>query len=407
MEFDLFSQILIWAFGLAVVLGVVANKTSFCTMGAVSDWVNMGDKGRMRSWLLAIATAIVAVMAMEWLELVDMSLTTSNETANPPYRVSNFVWLRYLVGGLIFGVGMTLGSGCGNKTLLRLGAGNGKSVVVLLAISAGASLMLFTSIDYDLFLSWMTPLAVNFNDYGINDQSLGSIVEGVVGAEEGSQLHLLVAAAVGLVLLCCIFKSADFRANKELIVAGLVVGLLVALAWWVTAGTLGQQLLEEAEFMDVRPYALGAQSFTFVAPTAHAYQYIEQGFDNNYATFGLVAALGVISGSFIYSLFSGTLRFEWFVDWKDFLMHLVGGLLMGVGGVLAMGCTIGQAVTGASTLALGSFVAFAAIVLGSALSMKYQYYRMLYDDATILDALVTALVELRLLPKKWRRLEAL
>ncbi|MDQ7075029.1 MAG: YeeE/YedE family protein [Gammaproteobacteria bacterium] len=407
MEFDLFSQMLVWAFVLAVILGVVANKTSFCTMGAVSDWVNMGDKSRMRSWLLAIATAIMAVMLMEWLELVDMSLTTSNETSNPPYRVSNFVWLRYLVGGLIFGVGMTLGSGCGNKTLLRLGAGNGKSIVVLLAISAAASLMMFTSIDYDLFLSWMTPLAVNFTDYGIHDQSVGSIVEGVVGAEPDSQLNLIVAALIGLGLFCCIFKSAEFRANRELIVAGLLVGLLVALAWWVTAGALGQQLLEEADFMDVRPYALGAQSFTFVAPTAHAYQYIEQGFDRSYVSFGLVAALGVICGSFVYALFSGTFRFEWFVNWKDFRMHLVGGLLMGVGGVLAMGCTIGQAVTGASTLALGSFVAFAAIVLGSALSMKYQYYKMLYDDATVLDAFVTALVELRLLPKKLRRLEAL
>ncbi|MDQ7016126.1 MAG: YeeE/YedE family protein [Gammaproteobacteria bacterium] len=407
MEFDLFSQMLIWAFVLAVILGVVANKTSFCTMGAVSDWVNMGDKSRLRSWLLAIATAIMAVMLMEWLELVDMSLTTSNETSNPPYRVSNFVWLRYLVGGLIFGVGMTLGSGCGNKTLLRLGAGNGKSIVVLLAISAAASLMMFTSIDYDLFLSWMTPLAVNFTDYGIHDQSVGSIVEGVVGAAPDSQLNLIVAALIGLGLFCCIFKSADFRANGELIVAGLVVGLLVAVAWWVTAGALGQQLLEEADFMDVRPYALGAQSFTFVAPTAHAYQYIEQGFDSSYVSFGLVAALGVICGSFVYALFSGTFRFEWFVNWKDFLMHLIGGLLMGVGGVLAMGCTIGQAITGASTLALGSFMAFAAIVLGSALSMKYQYYKMLYDDATVLDVFVTALVELRLLPKKLRRLEAL
>ena len=103
-------------------------------MGAVSDWINIGDLNRMRSWMLAIATAIIGVGILEYSGSADFSLTTSNETSTPPYRAPNFVWLRHILGGLMFGVGMTLASGCGNKTLVRLGEGNLKSVVVLLVM---------------------------------------------------------------------------------------------------------------------------------------------------------------------------------------------------------------------------------------------------------------------------------
>jgi uncharacterized membrane protein YedE/YeeE len=124
MELDLYTQSLLWAFGLSLVFGGIANKANFCTMGAVSDWINMGDLNRMRSWMLAVVTAILGVGILEYTGSIDLSLTTSNETSNPPYRTANFIWLRHLLGGLMFGVGMTLASGCGNKTLVRLGEGN-------------------------------------------------------------------------------------------------------------------------------------------------------------------------------------------------------------------------------------------------------------------------------------------
>ena len=105
-------------------------------------------------------------------------------------------------------------------------------------------------------------------------------------------------------------------------------------------------------------------------------------------------------------LISRSFRIEWFVDMKDFINHLVGAILMGFGGVLAMGCTIGQAVTGVSTLAIGSFIAFAGIVFGSALTMKIQYYKLVYEEeATFLSALVSSLADMRLLPNGMRKLE--
>ena len=123
-------------------------------------------------------------------------------------------------------------------------------------------------------------------------------------------------------------------------------------------------------------------------------------------TFGVSALFGVILGSFVYAILSRSFRIEWFVNLGDFTNHMVGAVLMGIGGVLAMGCTIGQGVTGVSTLAIGSFIAMGAIILGSALTMKVQYYKMVYEEeATVAKALVTGLVDLKLLPESLRKLE--
>jgi hypothetical protein len=130
------------------------------------------------------------------------------------------------------------------------------------------------------------------------------------------------------------------------------------------------------------------------------------GFNSALLTFGLMAFFGVAAGSFAWALISRTFRIEWFASWNDFTSHLIGAALMGFGGVLAMGCTVGQAITGISTLAIGSFIAFAGIVLGSALTMKIQFYKMMYEDeATFGKALISGLVDLRLLPESLRKLE--
>lgn len=407
MELTAIQQMFAWTFGLAFILGAVATHTNFCTMGAVSDWVNMGDKNRLRSWMLAIVTAIIGVLVLQMLGLVDMSLTTANDTANPPYRTPNFVWARHLLGGLIFGYAMTISSGCANKTLLRLGAGNAKAVFTYLGVIIGGSLMVFTNLSYDLFLSWMTPIGIDFSDYDIAGQDLGSVIAGLTGVEAIDNFANMTAAIVASLGFVWVFKSADFRKDYNLIFAGLVIGGVVAAAWWVTAGSLGELILEEADFADERPFALGAQSFTFVSPATHIYQYVTGGFQEAHITFGMFATLGVVVGAFIYSLLTKKLRFEWFNSKMDFVNHALGGFLMGVGAVLAMGCTIGQGVSGASTLALGSFVTLVSIIFGSALTMKYQYYRMLYEDDSRIAAFITSLVELRLLPASMRKLEQL
>jgi len=380
MQLDLYTQSLLWAFALSVVFGAIANKANFCTMGAVSDWVNIGDLGRMRSWLLAIVTAIIGVGLLEYTAAIDLSLTTSNDTSNPPYRSANFIWLRHLVGGLMFGIGMTLSSGCGNKTLVRLGEGNMKSLVVLAVMGIAAWWMLFSNFGYLVFLQWMLPVSVDFSNQGIPSQDIAAVAAGLSGADWGASGGLVVALLAAIPLLIWILRSKDFRSNLELLSAGLIIGLLIVIGWYVTAGATGLELIEELEFMDDRPFFTGAQSLTFIGPTGHVVQYVKEGFSAIFLTFGVATVLGVVVGSFLYTLIFRKIRIEWFISWNDFTMHVIGAIMMGVGGVLAMGCTIGQGITGVSTLALGSILTIVSIIAGSAATMKYQYYLMMRED---------------------------
>lgn len=419
MTYDNFASaqsIFLWStFAIALIMGAVVNKTNFCTMGAVSDWVNMSDTGRMRAWILAIAVGVLGVTALEAAGLVNVSGTF------PPYRQTNLVWLENVVGGLLFGIGMTLASGCGNKTLIRIGGGNLKSVMVLLVIALIAYFMInpFPGSDKTLystlFYPWTNPTAVALS----TNQDLGAMLFG----DKAATGRMVMGAVIGGLLLIWAFKSADFRGSFDNILGGFVVGLAVLAAWYVTSNirvdASGDILTLQSFVQDwdlyapadaVRPAAAGplaAQSFTFINPMGQTLGYVASGFDHTLLTFGIMALAGVIAGSLLWSLISRNFRIEWFASVRDFFNHLVGAILMGFGGVLAMGCTIGQGITGFSTLALGSILTFIAIVLGSAITMKVQYYKMVYEsEATFLKAFVTALADLRLLPAGMRKLEA-
>lgn len=401
------QQILLWGLGIAVVMGAVVNKTNFCTMGAVSDLVNMGDTGRIRAWFFAIAVAIAGVLVLQWTGVAKMSMVASNNTSFPPYLTSSLAWPRYLVGGFLFGVGMTFGSGCGNKTMVRIGAGNLKSIFVFAMMGFGAYLMMYTNFGYQVFLRWMQPAFIDLSAHGSNTQGIGNILSAMFGLSSAVVVSGVVGAIISLTLIVWALKSKDFRSSFDNILGGLVVGLAVVTAWWVTAGPLGQQWLSDAEFMDLPPAAVGAQSFTFVSPSGQFSYYLTTGFAKNLVTFGMMAAGGVVLGSLLFALATRRFRVEWFSSWSDFARHVAGGFLMGVGGVLGMGCTIGQGVTGVSTLALGSYMTLASIIFGSALTMKIEYYRLVYEgEATVFSALVAALADMHLLPSSLRTLEA-
>jgi len=391
MDFTIHNQVLLLVFLVAAVMGGVANKTNFCTMGAVSDWVNMGDTGRLRAWLFAMAVALVGVLILE----ATGTITLPNNTF-PPYRTENFAWLRYVLGGIMFGIGMTLGSGCGNKTLIRIGGGNLKSLIVLAIAAIAAYFMLWTDFFNTAFMSWMRPTIINLSNYGINSQELGAFFGGLVGMETVSQLHLILGGLVTLGLLLFVFKSSDFRGSFDNILGGAVVGLAVVAGWYFTGGAMGQEWKEYADFAPEIPSRVAVQSYTFISPMGDTARYLLQPAKFSLINFGVMALVGVIVGSFLYALITRRFRIEWFASGWDFANHAVGGVLMGIGGVLAMGCTIGQAVTGISTLAIGSFLAFGSIVFGSALTMKVQYY--LLDEQGFWRALRMSLVDMRLLP---------
>ncbi|MDH5571117.1 MAG: YeeE/YedE family protein [Gammaproteobacteria bacterium] len=412
------QQILWLVFVAAFILGFVANKTNFCTMGAISDLVNIGDKGRFRAWLLAMAVAIIGVVLFESFGLVSV------ENTLPPYRGSNFAWLEYILGGIIFGIGMTYGSGCGNKTLIRIGGGNIKSVLVFVVIAIVAYFMLnpFPGTDKtlysELFYGWTSKASVSLN----SGQDLGNLIAGLVGGSVAT-IRTIVGLVLAALLLVYIFRSPEFRSSVDNILAGLIVGLVVLGGWYITGGlasistdteTMSWTQYASAESWDMlqdnpdaRPKDVGVQSFTFINPIGQTLRYAVNGFQKAFVTFGIMSVLGVVLGSFMWAMASSSFRAEWFVDFRDFFNHLIGAVLMGIGGVLGLGCTIGQGITGISTLAAGSFLTFGGIVFGSALTMKIQYYKLVYEaDATFVKALLSALVDFKMLPASMRKLDA-
>lgn len=361
------ASMVVWgAFALALVFGAVANKTNFCTMGAVSDVVNMGDWNRMRMWLLAIAVAVLGTAGLQ--------LSGAIDVAKSIYTTPNVSWLSYLLGGFLFGVGMTLASGCGSKTLIRIGGGNLKSFVVflMLAISAYMTLKgLFgvfraTAID---------PVAFSLP----TRQDLPSLLARSLGTERKTML----AAAAGILgagMIAFVFARREFRTFNN-VLGGTVVGLIVVAGWYLS-GQLGY-LAEDPNSLEEKFFATNTgrmESMSFVSPLAYLLELLLLWSDKSRVmTFGIASALGVAAGSLVYAVATRSFRLESFRDAQDLINHLVGGALMGFGGVLALGCTIGQGLTGISTLALGSFLAWFSIIAGAVVTMKTQYWWMMRE----------------------------
>lgn len=352
------------AFALAFVFGAVAAKTSFCTMGAVSDWINMGDTGRLRMWLLAIAIAILGANALYLAGVVDLSKSI--------YQGPRLIWLSHLLGGFLFGVGMTLGSGCGSKTLIRIGSGNLKSVIVLvfLGISAYMTLRgLFGAFRVGVLEKAALDMAGN--------QDLPAIFARLFGGELKTWI-LVLSLSAGGGLLAFVYASREVRGNADYTLGGVVVGLMIVGGWYVS-GSLGH-LAEDPKTLEEAFVATNTgrmESFSFVGPVAYTLEYLMLWTDTSrIVTFGIASVAGVIAGSATYALATRTFRWESFRDAEDTASHMAGGVLMGFGGVTALGCTIGQGISGLSTLALGSILSFVAIVCGAAATMKWQYWRM-------------------------------
>ena len=396
---DISTTLLIYTSVLGFILGYVVNKTNFCTMGAVSDLVNIGDSSRLKAWLLAITTAILGVTILEYSGVIDVN------DSRIPYRNSVFFWPRYIIGGIMFGIGMTLASGCGNKILIRIGGGNFKSIFVLFVAGLMAILMTRTDFYGSFFHSWMNPISPDLAKIGVNDQSVHTIISSITGIDSTS---IVIKVFIPLLICGILLKYILFSDKKikfDNILSGVVVGLVVTSAWLLTGGDLGQSWIENNDFLDTPYPAVGVQSFTFINPMGEVLIYSSNLFDNFYFTFGVAALLSTIFGSFVYSITSNNLRFEWFTNKHDFIRHLWGAILIGIGGVLSLGCTIGQGVTGVSTLAIGSIITLLSIIFGASLMMKIEYYRAVYDDSGSVELLKNALIDLKALPEKLRTLE--
>ena len=333
---------------IGLVFGAVVQRTNFCTMGSISDLVLMGDGRRFRAWVLAIAVAIIGTQILSFAGIVKLD--------GAIYLTSNFGWLGAIIGGLMFGFGMTQAGGCASRTLVRLGAGNLKSLLVTLVLGIVA----YMTVRGLLALPRLQIETTNIDlkAHGLANQNLGEMAGAALGLSAGIS-RAIAAAVLALAFLIYCFKDADFRRSPANIIAGLVIGLCVV-GGWVVTGVLAAD--------DFNPTPLA--SITFVAPVGESVQYLMT-YTGSTLNFGIAVVGGVILGSFLTAMVTGEFRVESFVDHKDFLRHLGGAALMGAGGVMALGCTIGQGITGMSTLALGSLIAWLSILAGGYLGVKY------------------------------------
>ena len=363
-------------FVLAAVFGFVANKANFCTMGAVSDMLHMGSLGRLGAWVFATGLAILGTQALHAAELVDLT--------GAIYLTPNFGWFGYAVGGLAFGVGMTLAAGCGQRNLVRVGGGNLKALVVLLVLGITAYTTLRGLLGLVRINVFEAP-NVDLVEHGLDDQGLATLLAAALGIENPGAVRMALAVLLGGGLVAFALAQPAFRRSADNLLAGVVLGAIVTGGWFVT-GYLGND--------DFEPVPV--ESLTFIAPVGNAINY-SMTFTGSTINFGIAAVLGMIAGSFVYAVASGTFRIETFSTRSEMVSHLAGGGLMGFGGVLALGCTIGQGVTGMSTLAAGSLIAVACILFGSAVTMKVEYHML--DEKGFLAALGASLKELAM---PWR-----
>lgn len=361
------GQVLWLAFGLAVLLGGVIQRSHFCTMGALSDWLLMREATRLRQWALALAVAMLGLGAMAWLGWLS--------PLNTIYAAPRFPWLSYALGGGVFGVGMVLASGCPTKNLVRLGGGSLKALVVLLVMGL-AALATMRGLPGLLRVQVFDPVTAGLPSGPFVGQWLS-----VLTATSPGQGFAAAAALVALPLLVWVFIGRDFAQPRNLL-AGLGIGAILLALWWVS-GVMGfvPEHPETLEPVFVATASGRMEGLSFTGPVGQWLDaFVYQADGGKRITLGMVLVPGVVLGAALAAWRAGEFRWEGFTRTADLARHLVGALLMGVGGVSAMGCTFGQGLTGLSTLNWGSLVAVAAIVAGAVFALRVQWWLAQRDD---------------------------
>jgi uncharacterized protein len=338
---DTASIVILSALLIGLVYGSVGLLSGFCLMSGMRGWLAEGDGRLIRTYALAIG---VAVAATQWL-----AAGGTVDIGKSIYLQSTFSAPVMFFGGLLFGYGMVLANGCGSRALVLLGRGNLRSfmVVIVLAIFAQMTLK-----------GLIAPGRIALAGASQTTATENSVPALLAAAGLGVAAVRMLASIIPAALIIFAFADPAFRRSPGQILAGLIVGLLVAAGWFAT-GYLGAD--------DFNPTPV--TSLTFIAPIADALQYVMLSTGST-LNFGIVTVFGVFAGSLVTALLTGRFHLEGFRSPRHMLRSGGGAALMGTGGVLALGCSIGQGLTGFSTLALASLIAFAGILLGTAAGLR-------------------------------------
>ena len=327
---------------IGLLYGSIGLLSGFCMMSGLRGWWAQGDSRLVRTYALAMGVAIAATQLLAVREVVDLGKSI--------YLQPSFSVPLMFFGGLLFGYGMVMSNGCASRALVLLGRGNLRSFVVVVVIGIVAQMTLKGLIaPARIVVLQATQTAVSVTSLPALMSSLGL---------HGAPARLFAGVVVSAALIIFALSHLAFRRSPGQVAAGAVVGLLVAAGWFAT-GYLG------ADDFDPAPVA----SLTFIAPIADTLQYVmlSTGLTLN---FGIATVAGVFVGSLVTALLTGRFHLEGFNSPRHMLRSTGGAALMGAGGAMAYGCSIGQGLTGLSTLALPSFVAVAGILLGTAAGLR-------------------------------------
>jgi len=338
-------ETMLWAaFAIGLVFGAVGQVSGFCLMSGLRGWWVEGNGLRIRAFALALAVAILGS------QILDESGTV--RLAGSLYMQPVLPIPLLLIGGALFGYGMVMANGCGARSLVLLGSGNLRSVLVLLCLGIAAHMTLT-----GLIAPWrVAAQSVLSLPAPVSPPTLTALFGGLGLAESVARWLIVAIVAGGLAAFA--FANAAFRAAPIHSLGGMIVGLLVVAGWYAT-GVLG------ADDFDPAPLA----SLTFIAPIGDTIQYAMLATGVR-LSFGVAVVAGVVLGALGTALITRSAKLQGFTRPGSMLRYMGGGALMGIGGALALGCSIGQGLTGLSTLALGSFIAAAGILAGAELGLR-------------------------------------
>ncbi|BBC01679.1 MULTISPECIES: YeeE/YedE family protein [Bradyrhizobium] len=334
--------VIIAALIIGLIYGAVGLLSGFCMMSGLRGWWAEGDGRLARTYALAMGVAIAASQLLAAAGLVDLGKSI--------YLQPSFSAPVMFLGGLLFGYGMVLSNGCGSRALVLLGRGNLRSFVVVIVLG------IFAEMTLKGLIAPVRIAMVQASQATVAASSVPALLAGTgLGAVPA---RMVAASALSAVLIIFAFAHAPFRKSFGQIAAGLIVGLLVAGGWYAT-GYLGAD--------DFNPVPV--TSLTFIAPIADALQYVMLSTGST-LNFGIVTVFGVFAGSLITAIVTGRFQLEGYRSPQHMLRSASGAALMGAGGVMAFGCSVGQGLTGLSTLSLSSLIAIAGIMLGTGAGLR-------------------------------------
>jgi uncharacterized membrane protein YedE/YeeE len=321
-----------------VLLGLAARMGRFCTLGAIEDLYYGESTLRLRMWGVAIGVAVIGTFGLTLFGLLDLNQTLYLARAWNP--------IESIVGGLVFGYGMALAGNCGYGALARVGGGDLRALLIVIVMGVSA------------YVTLGGPLS------GLRLALFGDTTPSVMPMTAAHGIALItgistqtVGIALGAVILLLTLLSRDLRAAPSYIFWGAIAGLAIVSGWagtyWIsTVGFEGTPVI----------------SHTFSAPIGETLLYLMTS-SGNTVSFGTGSVVGVLLGALAGSLIKGHFRWEACDDPRELGRQILGAVLMGIGAVVAVGCSVGQGLSAFSVLAYSAPVTLICILAGAAIGL--------------------------------------